>query len=74
MSPHTPTTLSTVSPGTVDPDDLPWLTHPRLIHASLATQRAVQALTSAQKDYDEIMQMYNNLRRIEDLHPLMARV
>ena len=70
----TPKRLSTGNPGTVDPDDLPWLTHPRLVHASLATQRAIQALTIAQRDHDEITQMYENLRRIEDLHPLMARV
>ena len=69
----TPKRLSTGNPGTVDPDDLPWLTRPRLVHASLATQKAIQALTIAQRDHDEITQMYENLRRIEDLHPLMAR-
>ncbi len=56
----TPKRLSTGSPGTVDPDDLPWLTRPRLVHASLATQRAIQALTIAQRDHDEITQMYEN--------------
>ncbi len=71
---HQAVAVSPHSLGTVDPDDLRWLTHPRLVHASLAAQRAVQALTSGQKDYDEIMQMHDKLRRIEDLHPLMARV
>ncbi len=74
MQEPTPKRLSTGNPGTVDPDDLPWLTRPRLVHASLATQRAIQALTIAQRDRDEITQMYENLRRIEELHPLMARV
>ncbi len=46
---HQAVAVSPHSLGTVDPDDLPWLTHPRLVHASLATQRAVQALTSAKR-------------------------
>ncbi len=66
VSPH--------SLGTVDPDDLQWLTHPRLVHASLATQKATQAPILAQRGHDEITQMYENLRRIDELHPLMARV